>query len=287
MIIDAHSHVGWNKIESGEDLIGNMDTYGIDQSIVHTWELQPSEIDDYDKATLSNSKGIRIGEVLRACSIFRDRLFPFYCPDPRKKNASLKIEESVFKHNIRGVGEFKFPVVLTSPECKRFFEVARANLLPILIHLEKPGLTYDNGGQNSYWSGGDFKEMIRVVRAFPEVQFIGHGPEVWRAIECRYMDRPELFPKGKIHNFCGDVFALVETENNFHLDISGYSGLNALYRMGELAPEFFNQYMDQIVFGRDNFTCVHQEFIDKLNLDPEVIRKIYHENITKLIGLEC
>jgi predicted TIM-barrel fold metal-dependent hydrolase len=43
------------------------------------------------------------------------------------------------------------------------------------------------------------------------------------------------------------------------------------------------EFQDRILYGRDYFDNVHQEFLNKLGLPPQVLEKIYSGNALRLV----
>ena len=71
--------------------------------------------------------------------------------------------------------------------------------------------------------------------------------------------------------------------SNLYCDTSAGSGCNALKRDPEFAKDFLIEFQDRILYGRDYFDNVHQEFINSLNLPTQVLEKIYSGNALQLV----
>jgi len=56
-----------------------------------------------------------------------------------------------------------------------------------------------------------------------------------------------------------------------------------LKRDPEFAKEFLIEFQDRILYGRDYFDNVHQEFLNTLGLPDAVLHKIYCGNAVKLV----
>ena len=65
--------------------------------------------------------------------------------------------------------------------------------------------------------------------------------------------------------------------------MSANSGCQALRRDPEFAREFLVEFQDRVVYARDYFDNQHQELINSLGLNQEVLEKIFHANAEKLI----
>ncbi len=73
---------------------------------------------------------------------------------------------------------------------------------------------------------------------------------------------------------------------NLYCDISAGSGCNALSRDPEFAVEFLTEFQDRILYGRDYFDNIHQEFLNSISLPDGVLEKIYSGNALKLVPLD-
>ena len=81
----------------------------------------------------------------------------------------------------------------------------------------------------------------------------------------------------------GKLIKMLEAYPRLYCDISAGSGWNALSRDPEFAREFLVEYQDRILYGRDYFDNIHQEFLNSLGLPAEVLEKIYYKNALKLV----
>jgi predicted TIM-barrel fold metal-dependent hydrolase len=70
---------------------------------------------------------------------------------------------------------------------------------------------------------------------------------------------------------------------NLYCDISAGSGCNALSRDPEFAIKFLTEFQDRVLYARDYFDNIHQEFLNGLGLPKEVLEKIYSGNALKLV----
>jgi predicted TIM-barrel fold metal-dependent hydrolase len=84
----------------------------------------------------------------------------------------------------------------------------------------------------------------------------------------------------------GRLVDLLQRFPNLYCDISAGSGHNALKRDPEFAEKFLTDFQDRILYGRDYFDNVHQEFLNGLGLKNEVLEKIYSGNAIRLIPVE-
>lgn len=84
----------------------------------------------------------------------------------------------------------------------------------------------------------------------------------------------------------GGGINVLERFQNLYCDISAGSGHNALKRDPEFTVKFLTDFQDRILYGRDYFDNVHQEFLNGLGLKNEVLEKIYSGNAIRLIPVE-
>ena len=57
------------------------------------------------------------------------------------------------------------------------------------------------------------------------------------------------------------------------------------YRDRSFTRKFLIDYQDRILFGRDQFDNVHQEFLRQLGLPQTVLRKIFADNALRLVPI--
>jgi predicted TIM-barrel fold metal-dependent hydrolase len=65
--------------------------------------------------------------------------------------------------------------------------------------------------------------------------------------------------------------------------MSAGSGCNALSRDPEFAKQFLLEFKDRVLYGRDYFDNVHQEFLSTLDLPKDVLEMIYSGNAKRLV----
>ena len=108
---------------------------------------------------------------------FPDRLVPFCCIDPRTSytggRAGLRamLKEYV-DQGARGFGEHKVGLPIDHPKMRAVYEVCDDLRLPVLFHMD------DLRGTDTPGLPG----LESVLKGFPAVQFIGHGPGFWASI---------------------------------------------------------------------------------------------------------
>ena len=275
---DIHTHVGqtWNTDEplTAETLLRWMDAHGIDQAVV--LPLISPEASSYPLTT---------DFVLAETRPHRDRLVPFCSIDPRISFEGWHkgLEDMLARFieaGAKGFGEHKPGVKIDSPQNLALFAACDEVKLPVLFHLDNernldaPGLP----------------GLARVLKAFPGVNFIAHGPGWWASISAS-ATQADLggYPRGEIAPG-GAVDELLGRFANLFGDLSAPSGANAMGRDEKFAREFLIRHADQLLFGSD-FLEPHMEvpqfeLFDKLNLPAEVQAKVFRDNAPRVLGLD-
>lgn len=276
--IDVHTHLGqtWNttQVLTAEVLLRWMDAHRIAQAVV--LPLVSPE---------SSSFPLSSEFVLEQTKPYRDRLIPFCSVDPRTSyNGGQKGLVDMLKRyrdaGAKGFGEHKPGVAIDDPRNMKLYEACAEAGLPLLFHLDnqrnldKPGLP----------------GLEKALKAFPECNFIGHGPGWWASISGG-LTQGDIggYPKGKVAPG-GAMDALMEKYPNIFADLSAGSGANAISRDLEFGREFLVRRADRILFGTDFLSPGQgvpqfELFEKQLTLPEEVAAKIYRENARRLLKL--
>jgi predicted TIM-barrel fold metal-dependent hydrolase len=276
--IDVHTHLGqtWNttQVLTAEVLLRWMDAHRIAQAVV--LPLVSPE---------SSSFPLSSEFVLEQTKPYRDRLIPFCSVDPRTSyNGGQKGLVDMLKRyrdaGAKGFGEHKPGVAIDDPRNMKLYEACAEAGLPLLFHLDnhrnldKPGLP----------------GLEKALQAFPECNFIGHGPGWWASISGG-LTQADIggYPKGKVAPG-GAMDALMETYPNIFADLSAGSGANAISRDLEFGREFFLRRADRIMFGTDFLSPGQgvpqfELFEKQIALPAEVEAKILRENARRLLKL--
>ena len=89
MLIDSHQHVFWHY-RNDADLIADMNTHGIDQAWLLTWEITPAEwepqwariLNPIHRQPDGTNLGVPLCDLVLASSRHPGRFILGYCPHP-------------------------------------------------------------------------------------------------------------------------------------------------------------------------------------------------------------
>jgi predicted TIM-barrel fold metal-dependent hydrolase len=154
--------------------------------------------------------------------------------------------------------------------------------LPVTVHIDYEFDTGRRYPRPNYWYGGGIEAFERAIKACPETIFLGHAPGFWAHISGDDKYDKEAYPKGKVLPG-GKLIDMLRKYPNLYCDISAGSGCNALSRDPEFAIKFLTEFQDRVLYARDYFDNIHQEFLNGLGLPKEVLEKIYSGNALKLV----
>lgn len=275
--IDVHTHLGrtWNGDEplTAEGLVRWMDEHNVAKAVV--LPLVSPESSSYLSLTELALAGARQ---------FPDRLVPFCCIDPRtsyrggRKGLGDMLREYV-DQGAKGLGEHKVGLPVDAPETMRLYEACDDLKLPVLFHCDDIRNTDEAG----------LPGLERVLSAFPNVNFLGHGPGFWASISGD-LKTGELgkYPTTKVAPG-GALDRLFDAHKNLWGDLSAGSGSNAISRDLEFGREFLIRRADRMLFGTDYLKpgqAVPQfELFEKIDLPADVRARIERENAAGLLGL--
>ncbi|MEI8246320.1 MAG: amidohydrolase family protein [Lentisphaerota bacterium] len=286
-IIDAHNHPDWH----GHDLnkfLANMDKYGIEKTWLLNWECPEHEYSaSYKNVVPAPLLGSPTGPIpFSRCISYKERaperFVIGYCPDPRLPDACARLKAA---HDIYGAeicGELKCRMMYDSPDALRLFHLAGELKMPVIFHLQYTFQKRYTDTWDEYW-GGSIDTIERVLEACPETIFLGHAPGFWIHISNDDLWKQTNYPQPENRVVeGGKVPELMRKYPNLHCDMSAGSGCMALRRDPEFAKRFLTEFQDRILYARDYFDNIHQEFINGLGLTTEILNKIYHANAEKL-----
>jgi predicted TIM-barrel fold metal-dependent hydrolase len=129
-----------------------------------------------------------------------------------------------------------------------------------------------------------------VLKAFPKVPFIGHGPGFWASISGQVTARDFAgYPVGPVKPG-GALDRLFQRYPNLWGDLSAGSGAGALARDRPFGREFLVRNADRLLFGTDYLKpgqYVPQfELLASFDLPAEARAKIERGNAGRLLGIK-
>ena len=276
--IDIHTHIGrtWNgdQAVTPDALVKWMDEHHVAKAVV--LPLVSPESSSYLNLT---------EQAIAAARRFPDRLVPFCCIDPRTSHgggrAGLRsmVKEYV-DQGARGFGEHKAGLPIGDPRMRALYEVCDDLRLPVLFHMDNQRGTDVPG----------LPGLESVLKGFPGVSFIGHGPGFWASISGE-LTLEELggYPTGPVKPG-GALDRLFDAYSNLWGDMSAGSGAGALARDPAFGRQFLIRRTDRILFGTDYLKPGQKvpqfELLAGIDLPPEVRAKVERGNAAKLLGIK-
>ncbi|MBR6748324.1 MAG: amidohydrolase family protein [Clostridia bacterium] len=289
MIIDCHNHADWHR-HNLTKFVENMDRYHIDKTWLLTWEspedeYSPSYNQNVNVDAAREGGPISFARTLSYVERCPERFVLGFAPDPRRPNSIDRLKAAVSIYGAKVCGEVKLRMMYDNPDAIRMWRVAGELGLPVTFHFDyefdaPDGRMYP---RPNYWYGGGIDCFERVLKLCPETNFLGHAPGFWSHISGDDLYDKVGYPKGPVLPG-GRIPEMMEKYPNLYCDMSAGSGCNALSRAPEFGRQFILTWQDRIVYARDYFDNIHQEFLNSLNLPAEVLDKIYYKNALKLIG---
>jgi uncharacterized protein len=276
--IDVHTHIGrtWNAQPalSPDALLRWMDEHHVARAIV--LPLVSPESSSYLNLTES---------AIEAARRHPERLVPFCCIDPRTSHgggrAGLRamLKEYV-DQGAKGFGEHKAGLPIDHPKMRALYEVCEDLKLPVLFHMDNERGTDIPG----------LPGLENVLKSFPSVPFIGHGPGFWASISGELTARDMGgYPVGAVKPG-GALDRLMSAYPNLWCDLSAGSGAGALARDRDFARQFLVRRADRLLFGTDYLRpgqpVPQFELLDGFDLPPEIRAKIERGNAARLLGLK-
>lgn len=289
MIIDDHNHPDW----CGHDLdkyLANMDENNIDVTWLLSWEAPTSEYDPaYDSRTpihYSPWGPIPFERCLNYKERAPERFVLGYAPDPRRPDAIDRLNSAIDMYDVKIYGELKIRMMLDDWDAIRMYRFCGEKGLPVLVHID---YEFDRGTpypRPNYWYGGGIDAFERAIAKCPETNFLGHAPGFWSHISGDDLYDKNLYPREKVQPG-GKLIEMLRKYPNLYCDISAGSGCNALSCDPEFAVEFLTEFQDRVLYGRDYFDNIHQDFLNSIadKLPAGVLDKIYSGNALKLVPL--
>ncbi len=269
MIIDCHMHVNWLG-RNPDDIVKHLDAIGVDKAWVLTWQDRDGGISSDSYIHLSPEA------AMAAYRKHPKRFIPFCAVDPRRENAE-DILRGLVKQGCKGYGELKLRLMADNCDLVSMYKLCGKLKLPVLIHLDVPRLGCP------FWYAGNVDALERAAVQCPKTAFIGHGPGFWREISGDADRRiRQAYPKGKVTPG-GKLPKLLSKYDNIYADLSAGSGLNSLKRDLKHARKFLVKYHKKLLYGTDYYDRSLLDFLESLELDPEVFKDITYRNAARLV----
>ena len=281
MIIDSHNHPDWH----GHDLakfLANMAENNIDRTWLLSWICPKDERSpNFDRN--GPWAGAKVAIPFVRCLSYVERapgkFVLGYAPDPREPEAIDRLRAAIDVHGVKVYGELKLRMMYDNPDAIRMFRFCGEAHLPVVAHLDYD-IENDNEARyprSGYWFGGSIEAFERALIACPDTKFLGHAPGFWAHISKDDLYKTEVYPEGPVVPG-GKLPEMLRSCPNLYCDLSAGSGLGALQRDASFAKNFLVEFQDRIVYGRDQFSNRHQEFLKSLELPDSVLEKIYFKN---------
>lgn len=293
MLIDIHTHVQRSRHPKltrpngshypvPERLIEMMDAASIDRAVI-LCGVSPE-----CRYTIVTPE-----EVLGIAADFPERFVPFCNIDPRYLKNSRESDfrpvlEAYKELGCKGIGEYVPNIEFDDPLNMNVFRQAEETGLPIIFHIA-PG----RGGCYGCIDEIGLPRLEKVLKAFPELVFLGHSQPFWSEISADAGDDDRnSYPKGPVTP--GRVVELMRRYPNLHGDLSAGSGYNAISRDVEFGLKFMEEFSDRLYFGTDiaydpqDLPVVdYFKRLKESNLLPEqAYENITWRNACRLLGID-
>ena len=274
-MIDFHAHFGNLRRErypassplSFHQLIDRMNREGIDIAV-----LLPLESPE-------GSWGYLLTEqVVEARNTYPERFIAFLCVDPRYPLAERFIDHFVQYHGCMGFGEHVNGLVFDDPLNMALYARCEEYGLPLIFEINKTLFCHDDVG---------LPRLERCLKEFPSVKWCGHGPGFWSAISGDDDGQPG-YPNGPVVPG-GAIDRLMSAHDNLYLDLSAFSGYNALARDPEFTQGFVDRHWKRMLLGTDivgaNDKLPIIEWLNALDVSKEIRHAIADGNARRVLGI--
>jgi predicted TIM-barrel fold metal-dependent hydrolase len=153
--------------------------------------------------------------------------------------------------------------------------------MPLLFHLDN----YAN------MDAPGLPGLGKVLEAFPELAFIGHGKGWWASIAggIAQADLQVGYPRGPVAPD-GAIGRLMAAHPNLYGDLSS-SGAHAMLRDPKFGREFLLRWADRLLFGTDYYDPETQtefaqfDLFRSFELPPDAVEAISRKNAQRLFKL--
>ncbi|MCC6588179.1 MAG: amidohydrolase family protein [Bryobacterales bacterium] len=269
-IIDIHQHTDYSG-RPDDVLLKHQDLMGITKTIL----LPSGRVYGLEAGASGNDRCMEVAKR------YPKKYVTFANEVPYHPEAKQTLEKYLNQGAI-GIGEQKFFVDVLSAPMNLICDIAQHFSVPILLHFQ-----YERYNVN-------FGQFYQVLKKYPKVNFIGHAQTWWANIDANQTKEPSvLYPKGRV-TAGGWTDRYLQDYPNMYADLSAGSGLNAMQRDEEHARAFINRNQDKLLYGSDcsdhvgqGPKCSGSQQIAKIKklATPEIQRKIFSENVKKIVRL--
>jgi predicted TIM-barrel fold metal-dependent hydrolase len=275
-MIDFHAHFGnlarerYPEISplSVHQLVDRMNREGIDLAV-----LLPLESPEGSWGYLLTEQAVE------ARNTYPERFIAFLCVDPRYPLAGQFIDHFVQQHGCRGFGEHVNGLAFDHPLNMALYAKCDAYRLPLVFEIDKTRYCHDDVG---------LPRLERCLRAFPNVKWCGHGPGFWAAISGDDDGQPG-YPSGPVAPG-GALDRLLAEYDNLYLDLSAFSGYNALTRDPAFTQGFVARHWRRMLLGTDivhaNDRLPILDWLRTLDVPDEIRLAIADANARRVLGID-
>lgn len=128
----------------------------------------------------------------------------------------------------------------------------------------------------------DFASLRVVLKEYPMIKFIGHGPLFWQHISADGGRNMCAHQQGIIRKE-GLTCSFLRNYPNLYADISAPSGFYALNRDHVFSRRFLSEFSHKLLFGTDNYPLGHEDLLKSLKLGPKVMKRLMGTNAQQLL----
>jgi predicted TIM-barrel fold metal-dependent hydrolase len=268
-IIDIHQHTNYSG-RSNADLVAHQRKLGVTRTVL----LPAGSRYGLAAQAFGNDSVVELAKQYPKEFLY----FANELPDIPEADAVIR---RYLKLGAIGIGEQKFPVTADSVHIEKIAGIAKEFGVPVLLHF-----------QHGEYNLG-IEKFHRILEKYPTVNFIGHAQTWWGNIDQKH-DQTVMYPKTPVTR--GGITDRYLTDYpNMYGDLSAGSGLNSLLRDEDHARGFIERHQNKLLFGSDCSDTVGEgekclgariiQAVRRLSPSETVVRKLLHDNATKLLKL--
>jgi predicted TIM-barrel fold metal-dependent hydrolase len=280
-IIDVHQHTTYLG-RTNDRLLAHQRNMGVTLTILLPGGTPTNLPSTHHGKTNGLYAGAGITETCQAIASELPNEYRYFVNEVPDLDGAKERIESFLKASAIGIGEQKFNLAVDSPKMELIYDLARAYKVPVLLHF-----------QHQMFNTG-YENFERVLKKYPDVNFIGHAQTFWANIDAKHADQKVMYPRGNV-TAGGLTDRYLSDYPNLYGDLSAGSGLNSLKRDEDHARGFIERHQDQLLFGSDcpdpvghGDACTGSNLIAaiaRLSPSKQVARKVLHGNAKTLLRL--